>query len=568
MPKKNIDWLGSAYTPSYPENNENEFRYSRTPFDRDFGSIIYLSEFRKLHDKTQVYSTEKGTNRNRLSHSLEVYNIALQIWRQIYYELLRNEEIFKKIDTTKEGADYWIRYDRGASIEKVLECCCLAHDIGHPPFAHAGEKELRKSVRFRRIFDSNIQNIRILSDVGTVGKINNINVSNAVLDSMLKHKPDGPFDNFFFNPEETCKIIEASIDTKTYIKYDRFKKLYDLAKRNSDIEKHEIIKFIRDKIDEKDKLDEKIKCCKEHIFIRHPLTYIMEAADDISYLSADLEDAINEGILERNDIIELFKDLIFKFYDNNYKEVKFCNDNKECKCVDDNKHIENFINLIFSECEKKASYSKLKTYLIRFLLKNCIKNFLDSVSGQMNDLMFKEQFELTFNNNVQDQDNKIDQVDYLNKLPEIFLYYSMLKYRHEEKSEFGNFLYFDSDKNEKDKSNEHGTRIKKFKKEMNKKIFKSARILNDNTLASHVVNKLNDILVPDTYEEDDVLKISAFLPISFRKILIEELKKSESKAEDVILDFIASLNDKEAQDLLKKLEEESFFKFGKLNKSK
>ena len=83
----------------------------------------------------------------------------------------------------------------------------------------------------------------------------------------------------------------------------------------------------------------------------------------------------------------------------------------------------------------------------------------------MNDLMFKEQFELTFNNNVQDQDNKIDQVDYLNKLPEIFLYYSILKYRHEEKSEFGNFYILILTKMRKDKSNEHGTRIKNLKRD-------------------------------------------------------------------------------------------------------
>ena len=234
QPKK-INWLGTRNRNEPSHNSSGSYKYNRTCFDQDYGSIIYLTEFRKLHDKTQVYSTEKGTNRNRLSHSLEVYNIALQIWRQIYYQLLCNNDMFEKIDTINED-EYWIRYDRGTSIEKVLECCCLAHDIGHPPFAHAGEKELQKSVKFRRIFDSNIQNIRILSTIGTVGRINNVDVSNALIDSILKHKPCGPFDNFVFNSEETCRIIKASNDTKTFISHKKFIDIYDCVfKKNKNM---------------------------------------------------------------------------------------------------------------------------------------------------------------------------------------------------------------------------------------------------------------------------------------------------------------------------------------------
>ncbi|WGL60525.1 dNTP triphosphohydrolase [Pigmentibacter sp. JX0631] len=561
---KNITWLGTKYKYHTSKSNNNDYKYKRTPFDRDFGSIIYLSEFRKLYDKTQVYSTEKGTNRNRLSHSLEVYNIALQIWRQIYYELLCNNKLFEKVDTTIKNAEYWKRYDRGVSIEKILECCCLSHDIGHPPFAHAGEKELQKSIKFRRVFDSNIQNIRILCNIGSVGKINNIEVNTAVLDAVLKHKPGGPFDNFVFNSDETSKIIGVSKDTETYISYKEFKKLYDsVVESNSDIKKHDIISLYIGKIKSIEKEDKNIRNCDGKIYLRHPLAYIMEAADDISYLSADLEDAINEGILERNDIIELFEELDFKFYDNDYKidnkiYKKFKKNN--CSCKDDDA-IKKYINELFSECEEKSSFSKLKTYVIRFLLKNCIDNFLDCISGRL----AKKQILKTFNFKFKENSKKkfINQVSFLNKLDEIFFYYSMLKYRSEEKSEFGNFLYFNLDKSKK-----NGEKIKKFKKEMNNKIFNSARILNDNTLASHVVSRLIDILVPDTYSKDDIIKVSAFLPISFRKMLLEEIKKSETKAEEVILDFIASLNDKEAQDLLKKLEEESFFKYGKLNKFK
>lgn len=342
-------------------------------------------------------------------------------------------------------------------------------------------------------------------------------------------------------------------------------------KKNKDINEINNIKLVKKKneiIGKKENNKNRIN--KDKIYIRHPLTYIMEAADDISYLASDLEDTINEGILERNDIIEYFKILDFKFYDNEYKIDEDFESATKCKCNENEhseekhlEHIEKYLNKEFSICEKHSSFSKLKTYLIRFLLKNCIDNFISSIKNKDINKY------LNINKN---EEGLIDQVDYLNRVPEVFLFYSMLKYKND--GEFGNFLYFDfknSKKDEQEKNDEqekkigNESRIKKFKKEMNKKIFNSSRILNANTLASYVVSKLINILVPSTYGEEDILKISAFLPISFRKELIEEFKKSESKAEDVILDYIASLNDKEAQDLLEKLEEESFFKFGKLN---
>ena len=236
-----IQWLG----PTDENDDKKEPKYKRTQFDKDYGTIIYLSEFRKIHDKTQVYSTNKGSARNRLAHSLEVYNVALQLWREIYYSILKDTSNFQEVKTTstpkKKNDPYWVRYNRGISIEKLLECCCLAHDIGHPPFAHAAEKGLQENPSSKRKFDSNKQNLRILSKVGTIGKINNSNVSPALLDSLLQRKAAGPFGTDAFNIEETEKIKSISIKNGTYLETTEFEKMLVKVKEKFSEDKEFII---------------------------------------------------------------------------------------------------------------------------------------------------------------------------------------------------------------------------------------------------------------------------------------------------------------------------------------
>src|SRR3954465_6159821 len=114
----------------YPEP---EHAY-RDPFQRDRDRIVYSRAFRRLEDKTQVFTPGLSDHfRNRLTHTIEVAQIA-------------------RTAASALGLD-----------ENLTEALALAHDIGHPPFAHAGEEELdRQMRRFNDRFDHNLHSLRIV----------------------------------------------------------------------------------------------------------------------------------------------------------------------------------------------------------------------------------------------------------------------------------------------------------------------------------------------------------------------------------------------------------------------
>src|SRR5690349_19504942 len=118
---------------------------TRTPYQRDLGRIVHSASFRRLQTKTQVMGTGEGDfHRTRLTHSLEVG----QIGRGIVWNLQANaEEAHKRFLPSSE----------------LIEAICYAHDLGHPPFGHGGERALHQQMRFYGGFEGNAQTIRILT---------------------------------------------------------------------------------------------------------------------------------------------------------------------------------------------------------------------------------------------------------------------------------------------------------------------------------------------------------------------------------------------------------------------
>ena len=144
--------------------NSGETRGPRSAFQRDRDRIIHSIAFRRLRGKTQVFVAPDGDHyRTRLTHSLEVAQIGRTIARAL-------------------GLD-----------EDLTEALCLAHDIGHPPFGHAGEKALSASVERHGGFDHNAQTLRTLMRLESpycthVG----LNLSWETLEGLAKH--NGPID--------------------------------------------------------------------------------------------------------------------------------------------------------------------------------------------------------------------------------------------------------------------------------------------------------------------------------------------------------------------------------------
>jgi dGTPase len=143
---------------------------TRTPFARDRDRIIHASAFRRLKEKTQVFVAHEGDHfRTRLTHSLEVAQIARSIAAAL-------------------GLD-----------ADLAETIALGHDLGHPPFGHAGEDELERRMAPYGGFDHNVQTFRVLTDLerrypNFVG----LNLTWETLEGIIKH--NGPVTGLLDRP--------------------------------------------------------------------------------------------------------------------------------------------------------------------------------------------------------------------------------------------------------------------------------------------------------------------------------------------------------------------------------
>ena len=135
---------------------------TRTPFARDRDRIIHATAFRRLKEKTQVFVAHEGDHyRTRLTHSLEVAQIA----RSLAHAL---------------GLD-----------DDLAETVALAHDLGHPPFAHAGEDELQVQMADHGGFDHNVQSFRVVTELEKRYPLfEGLNLSWETVEGVIKH--NGP----------------------------------------------------------------------------------------------------------------------------------------------------------------------------------------------------------------------------------------------------------------------------------------------------------------------------------------------------------------------------------------
>lgn len=216
----------------------------RTPFELDRDRIIHTSSFRRLQSKTQVFlSGEYDFYRTRLTHSIEV----AQIGRSICARLQRTSD--------ELGEDYFIDPD-------LVEAACLAHDIGHPPFGHTGERTLHRLMRPYGGFEGNAQTLRILTKTIFSHRQRGMNPTRALMDGVLKYKT----------------LFSANEDADNHFLYN---------------EQCEDLSFVFDGRD----FPQELNPGKERNGFRSIECQIMDWSDDTAYSLNDLVDGINAGFI-------------------------------------------------------------------------------------------------------------------------------------------------------------------------------------------------------------------------------------------------------------------------------
>lgn len=246
-------------------------------FYSDRSRIIYSSSFRRLQQKAQVFSLEPNCNvRTRLTHSLEVADLGRSLANKIGNRLLDKHQI-----------------DAGQipAMVAIVENACLLHDIGNPPFGHFGEAAIQKWAK---------------SELPKLVK------DREEIDAEIIQTLNADFREFDGNPQGFRIVSKLHCERDKYslnltistllagLKYVRM--AGDLSSENKEIEKK--AGFFHSEEDTIVSLWEKMGMEKN---TRYPLTYIMEAADDIAYCLSDISDGIEKNIVHPDEFLKALK---------------------------------------------------------------------------------------------------------------------------------------------------------------------------------------------------------------------------------------------------------------------
>ncbi|MDB4297436.1 deoxyguanosinetriphosphate triphosphohydrolase [Flavobacteriaceae bacterium] len=264
---------------------------TRLGFEVDFDRIVFSSAFRSLQDKTQVIPmSDTDFVHTRLTHSMEVSVVGRSLGRIVGKQLLEKHTYLKDLGYTFN--------DFGA----IVAAASLSHDIGNPPFGHSGEKSIGEyfntgaGQQFKSEltakqwqdlidFEGNANGFKILTqDLG--GVKDGLRLSYATLGTFMKYPKESL-------PKKATKHI---VDKKFGFFQSEKDKFIDVAENLG-------LKQMRNGDD--------------ITYFRHPLAYLVEAADDICYTIIDFEDGINLGLVDEEFALEYLLKLVQDKIDRN-----------------------------------------------------------------------------------------------------------------------------------------------------------------------------------------------------------------------------------------------------------
>jgi len=275
-----MEWKQLLSPHRVGSSRPGEISQARSPFQRDFDRIVFSGSFRRLQDKTQVFPLVKADYvRTRLTHSLEASSIARSLGSTVGVYLCDNFDMGEAQPS-----------DVGAAVAAAA----LAHDIGNPPLGHAGEEAIRHWFTHSDVgqsmrdvmnedeaadfecYEGNAQGFRVLAKLEMPDQLGGMQLTCATLAAFAKypcasHVPQKPFGvagkkfNFFRSEEDLFR---------------------EMAEHTGLIE------------------------AGPSAWQRHPLAYLVEAADDIAYRIVDFEDGQRLGLIDYQELERFFLEII------------------------------------------------------------------------------------------------------------------------------------------------------------------------------------------------------------------------------------------------------------------
>ena len=298
---------------------------SRSDFQRDVDRLVFSSPFRRLQNKTQVFPLPGSIFvHNRLTHSMEVASVGRSLANEISREL-----------RMKYRDEPWC--DKLEAMGEIVSAACLAHDLGNPPFGHSGEKaistffsegagaEIRNELTEAQWadlinFEGNANSFRLLTHQFKGRRKGGFAMTYSMLASVVKY----PYESRLAGGKSKFGFFSTEIDT-----FKRIAEELGLEMRNG-------------------------VGCGAVSYARHPLVYIVEAADDICYQVMDIEDAHKLRVVGTDEVIRLF--------------LGFFDEEKRRHMVDVMDKVE--------DPNEKIGY--LRSCVIGTLVKQCARTFVDN----------------------------------------------------------------------------------------------------------------------------------------------------------------------------------------------
>jgi dGTPase len=295
-----MDWCNLLSNERLCDANYTE-QLNRSIFIQDYDRIVFSAPFRRLANKTQVQPLyEHDHVHHRLIHSIEVGSVGRSLATAIGQWLVEE----KYIEKGKED-----------SLANIVQAACAAHDIGNPPFGHSGEEAIGAwfSEQFKNpkglladldlglreqfcSFEGNAQGFRIITNTDMYRNDGGMRLSMAVLGAFVKYP---------LTAATKMELAKVAYEDDGYFG----KKKYGIF--NSELS---IIEQVSAKLQL-----ERVENGSNTWWRRHPLVFVVEAADDICYNIVDLEDAFTTGELQ----FEVVRDALFELADKPNRDTSY-----------------------------------------------------------------------------------------------------------------------------------------------------------------------------------------------------------------------------------------------------